>query len=97
VPETPTNNCRASDDEVLALLKDISAKLTDMTSAFVLNDLHKPDFDGHRKAHLTMIKDAEIMDGYKRGITKKIIAWLAVGALGMLASGFIAQVSWHLK
>ena len=97
MPETPTSNRRASDDEVLALLKDIDAKLTDMTSAFVLNDLHKPDFDGHRKAHLTMIKDAEIMDGYKRGITKKIVGWLAVGAMGMLASGFIAQVSGHLK
>lgn len=88
----------------MTLLKEIHAKVTTleagalaMTEAFVLNDLHKPDFHGHRQAHLSQIKAAEIMDGYKRGITKKIIGWMVVFALGLLASGFVAQVSGHLK
>lgn len=90
--------------EALTLLKSIDAKVTvmeaaslAMTEAFVLNDLHKPDFHGHRQAHLAQIKAAEIMDSYKRGVTKKILGWLAVFALGTLASGFAGQIVGHIK
>ena len=97
MPEAPPNNRRASDEEALALLKTISATLTDMTSAFVLNDLHKPDFDGHRKAHLAQIKAAEILEGYKQGVVKRILAWMVGGALALMSAGFVAQLSGHLK
>jgi hypothetical protein len=90
--------------EALTLLKSIDAKVTAMeanslamSEAFVLNDLSKPDYHGHRQDHLARMKAAEIMDGYKRGVTKKIIGWLVVFALGTLASGFMVQVSGHMK
>ena len=90
--------------EAVALLKSIDAKVTimeanslAMSEAFVLNDLHKPDYHGHRQAHLAQIQAAEIMDSYTRGVTKKIIGWLVVFALGTLASGFAVQISGHLK
>ncbi|MCF8154858.1 MAG: hypothetical protein K9K35_02535, partial [Rhodoferax sp.] len=59
--------------------------------------LHKPDYHGHRQAHLTLIKASEVMDSYKQGITRKIVGWLVVFVLGLMASGFMAQMSGHLK
>lgn len=108
--ETPSNQPpgrRASDvvgADALDLLREINTRtlaiealMASMTEAFVLNDLHKPDYDGHRKAHLTLIKAAEVMDSYKQGITKKILGWATVFILGLLASGVIAQLSGHVK
>ena len=97
MPEATPNNRRAADDEALALLKEIHATINDMKSAFVLNDLHKPDFDGHRKAHLAQIKAAEILEGYKQGVVKRILAWMVGGALTLMSAGFLAQLTGHLK
>ena len=90
--------------EALALLKSIDQKVTAMeastlamSEAFVLNDLHKPDFDGHRRAHLMQIRAAEIMESYKRGVTKQILGGLVIAALGAMASGFAMQILGHLK
>ena len=108
--ETQSNHVpgrRAADSfgtDAMVLLQDIHAKVTaleagalSMSEAFVLNDLHKPDYHGHRQAHLTLIKASEVMDSYKQGITKKIIGWLVVFVLGLLVSGFVAQIAGHLK
>jgi len=104
---SPQPGRRAADvvgSDALDLLREINSRtlliettLESMTQAFVLNDLHKPDYDGHRKAHLTLIKAAEVMDSYKQGITKKILGWATVFVLGLLASGVVAQISGHLK
>jgi hypothetical protein len=68
-----------------------------MQTAFVQNDLKKPDFDGHRKAHLIMIKAAEVVDGYKHDATKTVLHWLLAGILGLMLTGFGAWVSGHMK
>jgi hypothetical protein len=107
-----THKRRASDlvgaaptgEPLLDLLRDVLKRLetlegycAEIQTAFVQNDLKKPDFDGHRKAHIIMIKAAEVVDGYKQDATKTVLHWLLAGILGLLLTGFGAWVSGHLK
>lgn len=99
--------CRANDllaEDALVLLRDIHAKVAsleammgDITEAFVLNDLHKPDYDGHRKSHLNQIKVEEIMNGYKQSVAKRIVTVVVTFLLGLIASGLVTQLSGYFK
>lgn len=60
-----------------------------VSSAFVKNDLDKPDFDGHRRAHLAQIKQAEVMDGLKQDGAKGIIKGILGFIGGILTLGII--------
>ena len=91
-------------EPLLDLLRDVLKRLEtlegcrlEMQSAFVQNDLKKPDFDGHRKAHIAMIRAAEVVDGYKHDATKTVLHWILAGILGLMLTGFGAWVSGHLK
>ncbi len=65
--------------------------------AFVKNDLGVPDYDGHRKAHLAMIEQAKVVNGYKRTLTQRILdGGLAVTGL-LLGAGAIDWLRAHLK
>lgn len=66
-------------------------------SAFVLNDLNLPDYEGHRKAHLQLIKAADLMDKYKQGIVTRMLGWATVFVLGLAASGLWTQLGVHIK
>jgi hypothetical protein len=69
---------------------------SEQVTAFPVNDLRKPDFDGHRKDHLAIREEKQIMDNYKTGITKKILSVIVVFVLGLIASGFTTTVSNHI-
>ena len=45
--------------DVYVLLTEIKTTQEGMISAFVLDDLGKPDFSGHRAAHKKQIADAD--------------------------------------
>jgi hypothetical protein len=83
--------------DVLKRLETLESCQLELQSAFVQNDLKKPDFDGHRKAHGIMIKAAEAVDGYKQDATKTVLHLLLAGILGLLLTGFGAWVSGHVK
>ena len=60
-----------------------------LSSAFPQNDLGKPDYDGHRKAHLELIEQSKVLDGYKNAATKKVLTVIvgvitAIAGAGML-------------
>ncbi len=94
---------RAADqqnDRVLADILSLNLEIRDrvialegthkhVSEAFVKDDLGQPDYHGHRKAHLQMIKDTEVVAGYKQDATKRIIGFVIAAVLGMLAAGFI--------
>lgn len=63
----------------LTKLTGIEGRLDTYETAFVLNDLHKPDFEGHRLSHKSMIEASKTLEGYKVDLTKKALAW--VGAI----------------
>lgn len=62
----------------------MSRRLSEIKTAFVANDLQKPDYDGHRKEHLQLKENKKTVDGYKAEIAKKIL-----GGLGTFIAGII--------
>lgn len=89
----------ATPDNIWKILLEIRADIQSMkqdhqhvSEAFVKDDLSKPDYHGHRKAHLEMIKDSAVVDTYKQDATKKIIGMVVVFIVGLLAAGFVEAI-----
>ena len=61
-------------------LIEIQQRQIEYSSAFVLNDLNKPDFDGHRQEHKALKEANKVLDGYKIEATKKFIN-IVIGGL----------------
>lgn len=83
-------------EDVWELTKDTNDRMSAMEhqygyirSAFVQNDLGKPDYDGHRRAHLSQIKAAEALEGYKQDGTKNFIKMVMGFLGGVFALGIV--------
>jgi hypothetical protein len=65
----------------------VEHKLTYVSTAFPQNDLGKPDYDGHRKAHIELIDQAKVIENYKVTATKKVLTVIisVVFTLGVTA------------
>lgn len=74
----------ASQTAQLRKLSNIETRLDTYETAFVLNDLNRPDFEGHRASHRSMIEAAKTLETYKVDVTKKVLAWVG----GILAVVF---------
>lgn len=72
-------------------LDSIEHRIDAMGSAFVVNDLGKPDYDGHRRAHIKLIDDVARMEGLKHEGAKKLVAAI-MGALATVF--FMGAVAW---
>lgn len=72
-------------DRVVAM----EALHTSQSEAFVKDDLGKPDYHGHRKAHAKQQKYAEIVENYKVGVTKRILGYISVFVVGLVVAGFV--------
>jgi hypothetical protein len=77
--------------------RDIEKNIRELSTAYPKNDLGEPDYDGHRKAHIQMDKQADIVDNYKKNVTETIITWLVTGLLIILASGVIETIRHYLS
>lgn len=78
--------------EIRADIQSMKQDHTHVSEAFVKDDLSKPDYHGHRKAHIDMIREAAVVDGYKQDATKKIIGLVLTFVLGLLAAGFLESI-----
>lgn len=74
-------------------IETVLRKQDEHATAFVMNDLGKPDLDGHRLYHFRSIKSKEQMDSYKTGMTKTLVDWVVKGVLVLVVAGFIAVLS----
>lgn len=70
-------------------LNVLEHRYNNFRTAFVQNDLGTPDFDGHRRAHLAQIKQAEVMDGLKQEGTKGILKGILGFIGGILTIGLV--------
>ena len=84
------------DEELWKLVQDVNSRLSAMehrhgyvSSAFPKNDLDKPDYDGHRKAHLQLIEDSKVVAGYKVGVTKTVLTIIATAVCTLVGSGLV--------
>ena len=66
-----------------------------VSTAFPQNDLAKPDYDGHRKAHLMMMDDAKVVAGYKQGVTKQILSVIVSVLVTLLLAGVVSYFNAH--
>lgn len=71
-------------NKIEARLEELERKQSEALTAFVINDLQKPDLDGHRKHHLQLNKTAEIVDGYKYDMTKRVLTVIGGGLLTLI-------------
>ena len=81
---------------LIEIQRDLSVviqKQAEHATAFVVNDLGKPDLDGHRLYHHRSIKNAEQMDSYKSGMTKTAVDWATKGLLTLIVAGVLATLS----
>lgn len=61
-------------------------------SAFVLNDLSLPDFEGHRSDHRIRKEAAKVMESYKITATHKIIAAVVAAFVLAFSSGITQKL-----
>jgi hypothetical protein len=87
------NMIRDLDDKV----GDIASSLKSTNKAFPTNDLNEPDFDGHRKSHLAIIRAEKLMQNYKVEASKKIIGAAAIFLAGIIASGALMALKDAMK
>lgn len=85
-----------NDDELWKFVQDLNARVATMehrhgyvSSAFPQNDLGKPDYDGHRRAHIQLIEDSKVVAGYKVGVTKTVLTIIATAVCTLVGSGLV--------
>jgi len=61
-------------------------------SAFILNDLGLPDFDGHRHDHRVRMEAAKVMDSYKITATHKVIAAIVAMFVLFFSTGVTTKI-----
>ncbi len=93
-----------SGDTLLQLLRGILSRLeevercqTEFKTAFLINDLGKPDYEGHRGGHRKLVEAEKSVQDYKHGATKVVLNWAIGIMLGVALSGFGLWVKEHLK
>lgn len=83
--------------EIRDRVANIERQQLDQTEAFVENDIHKPDYDGHRKDHIKLKKQEEIMASYKSDMTKRILGIIITFVIGLITTGLVSKMSDHIK
>lgn len=88
LPTNPSNadllrEIRLGREEITKLQASVGA----MRDAFILNDIGKPDFEGHRVAHRKMVDAEKTLQIYKVDATKKVLSWIVGIALALFATG----------
>lgn len=78
--------------EIRDRLDDVERLQDTQSTAFPVDDLQKPDYSGHRRAHVDMIKSEQLMDDYKSDATKEIVKMIVVFVVGLIANGFISKL-----
>ena len=89
----------ACGQEMMALLqkmeqdiREIKHGMGSIRTGFVRNDLGEPDYEGHRQAHLAMIRKSETGERMKEGATMKVVGIVIVAITAIFASGLSVHI-----
>lgn len=83
--------------EIRNRLEYVERQQLEHVTAFAVNDLNKPDYDGHRRSHTELKKSKEILDSYKQSVTKNVIMIVVVFIFGIFTSGLLSRLSGIIK
>ena len=78
--------------EIRDRLEDVERMQSTQATAFPKDDLQQPDYAGHRRAHVEMIKADLLMESYKSDTTREIIKMIAIFVVGLVTSGLAAKL-----
>ena len=88
-------------NEYASILHDeieaIKRKLVLIDTAFLRDDLSGVDYGSHRKDHLDRQKTKAIITEYKVSSTKVLLGIVVTFVLGLVASGFLARITEHVR
>lgn len=86
-----TDYCSTAID-MRARLATLEREFTVLKSAFILNDLNLPDFDGHRSDHRMRKEAAKVMENYKITATHKVIAAIVAAFVLFFSTGITTKL-----
>lgn len=89
-PFNPDHCTTAAD--IRARVAALERDNTLIKSAFILNDINLPDFDGHRTDHRVRREAAKIMESYKITATHKVIAALVAAFVLFFSTGITTKL-----
>lgn len=89
-PFNPDHCTTAAD--IRARVAALERDNTLIKSAFVLNDISLPDFDGHRNDHRIRKEAAKVMESYKVSATQKIIGAIIGVCVLLFSSGVTTKL-----
>lgn len=89
----------ACGQEVMALLQKMEGDIQEIKhgmgsirTGFVRNDLGEPDYEGHRQAHIGMIKKHDAGERVKEAATLKIVGIVLTAIVAIFASGLSVHI-----
>ena len=89
-PFNPDHCTTAAD--MLSRLAALERDNTLLKSAFILNDISLPDFDGHRTDHRLRKEAAKVMENYKITATHKVIAVIVAALVLIFSTGITTKL-----
>lgn len=78
--------------EMRARIAALEREHTLFKSAFILNDLGLPDYEGHRHDHRMRVEAAKVMDSYKITATHKVIAAVVAMFVLLFSTGVTTKI-----
>jgi hypothetical protein len=98
--DTRCDACAANEALIIALdqrVQTMEHSCVRMKEAFVKNDLGLPDYDGHRTDHKLRREETQVVEGYKKDVTKSILIAIALFVAGLMSSGLKEWLGTHIK
>lgn len=89
-PLNPDHCTTAAD--IRARVAALERDNTLIKSAFILNDINLPDFDGHRTDHRIRKEAAKIMENYKITAAHKVIAAVMAALVLFFSTGITTKL-----
>ena len=85
--------------EMMALLQKMESDIREIKhgmgtvrTSFVRNDLGEPDYEGHRQAHIGMIKKHEAGERVKEASTLKVVGIVIAAVAAIFMSGMSVHI-----
>lgn len=83
--------------EILSNQREMMGLLKGLVSAFPMNEIGQPDFDGHRRHHADMIrKDREFAET-RRDAARKVVSAGTLGGATIMLYALWDYIKAHLK
>lgn len=82
---------------MLANQKEMMSMLKGLTSAFPINEIGQPDFDGHRRDHSERLRKDKEFAETRREAARKVVSAGTLGGVTIMIYALWDYIKAHLK